>query len=125
MIVPMKKISLITMGDKKTKTLKTLRKLGIVHIEISEGASEKIDQLREQTVSLENALFTLGKTKKVTQKEADFAESLKLATQICALTEEKKKCQTTLISLNVELELLKEWGEIDPNGIHELIAKGV
>ena len=125
MIVPMKKISLITMGDKKTKTLKTLRKLGIVHIEISEGASEKIDQLREQTVSLENALFTLGKTKKVTQKEADFAESLKLATQICALTEEKKKCQTTLISLNVELERLKEWGDIDPNGIHELIAKGV
>ena len=39
MIVPMKKISLITMGDKKEETLKKLRELGLVHIEISEGAS--------------------------------------------------------------------------------------
>ena len=32
MIVPMKKVSLITLGDKKNETLKELRKLGILHI---------------------------------------------------------------------------------------------
>ena len=35
MIVPMKKVSLVIMGDKKEETLKKLRKLGIVHIEIT------------------------------------------------------------------------------------------
>ena len=37
MIVPMKKVSLIILGDKKAETLKKLRKLGLMHIEIAEG----------------------------------------------------------------------------------------
>ena len=36
MIVPMKKVSLLTLGDRKSETLKKLRKLGILHIEITE-----------------------------------------------------------------------------------------
>ena len=44
MIVPMKKVSLITLGDHKEATLKKLRKLGIVHIEINEGFGEKLAQ---------------------------------------------------------------------------------
>ena len=45
MIVPMKKVSLIIMGDKKAETLKKLRRLGIVHIEINEGSGEKLNSL--------------------------------------------------------------------------------
>ncbi len=125
MIVPMKKVSLITLGDQKAKTLKTLRKLGIVHIEITEGASERIDQLREQIALLESALYTIGKVKKETPKEMDAPKALELATRICALAEEKKKCQADLIAQTVELDRLKEWGDIEPDGIHELTSKGL
>ena len=59
MIVPMKKVSLILLGDKKTETLKKLRKLGLVHIEIAEGAGERIDQLKEQMALLESGIFIL------------------------------------------------------------------
>ena len=45
MIVPMKKVSLIIMGDKKEDTLKKLRKLGMVHIEITEGSGERLNEL--------------------------------------------------------------------------------
>ena len=57
MIVPMKKISLIVMGDKKAEALKQLRQLGIVHIEISEGSGRKLEELKEQITLLENAIF--------------------------------------------------------------------
>ena len=45
MIVPMKKVSLIILGDKKSETLKELRKLGMMHIEIAEGTGERINEL--------------------------------------------------------------------------------
>ena len=44
MIVPMKKVSLIIMGDKKSETLKKLRKLGILHIESVEGSGKKLEE---------------------------------------------------------------------------------
>ena len=45
MIVPMKKVSLIFLGDKREDALKKLRKLGLEHIEITEGTGEKLSQL--------------------------------------------------------------------------------
>ena len=71
MIVPMKKVSLIIMGDKKKETLKKLRKLGIVHIEIAEGSGEKLIQLNERVALLESSLFLLGKNKNVEPKDVD------------------------------------------------------
>ena len=71
MIVPMKKVSLILKGDKKEETLTKLRKLGLVHIEISEGSGEKLVKLGEQITLLESAIFTVGKSKNA-EKKADF-----------------------------------------------------
>ena len=63
MIVPMKKISLVVMGDKKREALKKLRKAGIVHIEITEGSGKKIGELKTQISLLENAVFVLSEKK--------------------------------------------------------------
>ena len=63
MIVPMKKVSLIVLGDKKTETLKKLRKLGIIHVEITEGSGEKLVALKDKVSLLESALFAIGKRK--------------------------------------------------------------
>ena len=57
MIVPMKKVSLIIRENKKDETLKKLRKLGIVHIEIAEGAGERLASLQEQIALLESAIL--------------------------------------------------------------------
>ena len=62
MIVPMKKVSLIIREDKKDEALKKLRKLGIIHIEISEGSGERLSLLQEQIALLESTLFTIGKS---------------------------------------------------------------
>ena len=90
MIVPMKKVSLIVMGDKKTETLKRLRKLGLMHVEITEGSGERLVQLKEQIALLESAIFGIGKVKGVEPKEIDTAEAVAVAREIAALSEQKK-----------------------------------
>ncbi len=125
MIVPMKKVSLIIMGDKKTQTLKKLRKLGLVHIEITEGSGERLNELQEQISLLESAIFTVGKKKNAEPKEATASDALSMAEKILSLAEEKKACQAEQIALTTELERLKGWGELDPSGIRELASGGV
>ena len=125
MIVPMKKISLIALGDKKAETLKKLRKLGTVHIEITEGYGEKLSELREQIVLLESANFLIGKNKTVEKIEADVSKALSVAREINTLTEKKKEYLAEKISLDVELDRLKDWGDIDPDAVYELASKGV
>ena len=125
MIVPMKKVSLIIRADKKAETLKKLRKLGIVHIEITEGSGERLTTLQEQIALLESAIFTIGKKKNAEQKEVGAEKALSVAAQVAALDEEKKQCQAERITLNSELDRLKIWGDIDPSGIRDLESKGL
>ena len=124
MIVPMKKVSLIIRESKKEETLKKLRKLGIIHIEITEGSGEQLATLREQIALVENALFTVGKKKNTAQKDVPAAQALSVAAEIAALDNEKKQCQADRITLTLELDRLKSWGEMDPHRIGDLAAKG-
>ena len=125
MIVPMKKVSLIIMGDKKQETLRKLRKAGILHIEISEGSGEKLEELKERISLLESAAFIVGKSKKAEVRDLSVDDALKTAKEIISLEEEKKTCQAERVSLNAELDRLKSWGEIDPEKISSLAENGI
>ncbi len=125
MIVPMKKVSLIIMGDKRKEALKKLRKLGMLHIEITEGSGDRLNELSEQIALIESAIFTLGKPKTAEQAEIAANEALSIATEISSLSEEKKNIRAQIAAENAELDRLKSWGEFDPASIEELISKGV
>ncbi len=125
MIVPMKKVSLVILGDKKQETLKKLRKLGILHIEITEGFGERLDELKEQIFLLESAVFIIGKNKNSEVKNLTVSDALSAAKEISALAEEKKQCQAQRIALNTELERLKSWGDFNPREIIELSENGI
>ena len=125
MIVPMKKVSLIIRGEKKTETLKTLRKLGLVHVEISEGSGEKLAALREEVALLESATFLIGKKKKAKQEALPVSEAQALASRVLALDAEKKQHLAALAALKAELERVKSWGDFDPRSILDLQAKGL
>lgn len=127
MIVPMKKVSLIIKGDKRRETLKRLRKLGILQIEITEGSGEKLEKAKGQITLLENASAYLQekKQKKIEMIDADVPETLAIAKEVVALAEEKKDCQAEGIAIQVELERLKSWGEFDPQSILDLVEKGI
>ncbi len=125
MIVPMKKVSLIIMGDKKTETLKKLRKLGMIHIEITEGSGDHLNEIKEQISLLESAVFILGNKKDTESEVLSLTDALKIANEISSLTDEKKNCQAEMITLNSELERLKNWGELKPESIKDLVEKGI
>lgn len=125
MIVSMKKVSLIIMGDKKEETLKKLRKLGMVHIEITEGSGERLNELKEQISLLESAAFIVGNKKNAEEKEITATEALCVAKEISYFTEEKKECQAKQIAFNSELERLKDWGDFDPSSVADLVEKGI
>ena len=129
MIVPMKKVALIIKGDKKTETLSELRKLGILQIEITEGSGEKLEKLKAKQTMLENAVFSLQEKKQKKQTvemiDADVATAADIAKSIVSLADEKKAYQADKAAVEVELERLKSWGEIDPQAIKELTKKGV
>ncbi len=127
MIVPMKKVSLIIMGDKKSESLKKLRKLGILHIESVEGSGKKLEELKETIALLEGALFTLSekKDKKIKQDRLSCEKSIFAAKQIMALDGEKKQQLAERITLTAELDRVSAWGELDPQKLALLAEKGV
>lgn len=127
MIVPMKKVSLIIMGDKKSETLKKLRKLGILHIESDEGSGKKLEELKERVSLLESALFSISekKNKKIKQENIDAEKAFSVAREIVSLEDEKKLCSAEKITLAAELDRLSGWGEIDPEKLNVLAEKGV
>ena len=127
MIVPMKKVSLMIMGDKKRETLKKLRKAGIVHIEITDGPGKATEKLQEQIAVLESAAFILSekKNKNIEQKAVSVSEAVEIAREINSLDEEKKNKLNRRLALTAELDRLNSWGEINPDDINELSEYGV
>ena len=127
MIVQMKKVSLIILGDKKSETLKTLRNLGILHIEIAEGSSNTLTQLKNNVTLLEGAISTLSErvTKSTKHETVDLDKALSVARQVAALNDKAKQCQSERITLNNELDRIKSWGDIDPEAIKALSQKNL
>ena len=127
MIVQMKKVSLIILGDKKSETLKTLRNLGILHIEIAEGSSNTLTQLKNNVTLLEGAISTLSErvTKFTKHETVDLDKALSVARQVAALNDKAKQCQGERITLNNELDRIKSWGDIDPEAIKALSQKNL
>ncbi len=127
MIVPMKKVSLIALGSEKENTLKQLRKLGLLHIKIQETVSTRVQELQEQVDELEKALFAVEdkKAKNVVPEEVDEQRALKIAETIAALKDEQRALASEKNSHLLELERLKNWGEVDTEAISYLASNGV
>ena len=127
MIVPMKKISLIILTGQKEQALKQLRKAGLVHIQITERPSEKLNLLKEQISLLESSIFTVSSKhgKDVKQQEVPLEQALSAAKEISQAEEEKKNCISKLGRLKSELERLSDLGEIDPDDFVYLAGKGI
>ncbi len=127
MIVPMKKVSLIVLKHEKETALKKLRKLGLLHIAITEGSGAHLTELTEAVTKLEAGIAAISElvTDTTVMKEACVDEALAAADRISALSEEKKLCRGEITALSNELARLASWGEIDTEALDALRARGV
>ncbi len=128
MIVPMKKVSVLVLDTEREIALHELRHLGLLHIETGtlHGDLEKINRLKEHIGVIQQGMFAIAELKKRSdaQWNADTEKCMTMAVQIAALSEGKKECRTKITALQLELERLKKWGEMDPADFAELAAKG-
>ncbi len=127
MIVPMKKVSFFVLDSEKKQTLKKLRKLGLLHIEVMQGSGPKLTQLREQITELENASYAVSDrvNKDTVSKDISTEEALSVAGRISSLLEERKAVYAEVSAVKDELERLKGWGEIHPEDLASLAEKGI
>ncbi len=127
MIVPMKKLSVVTLSDKKVETLRSLRRLGLMHIEETEGNGERLLKLKQRLSLLESGIYTLTERvkKDTVQVEATTEQALVVAENISASVEEKKSVKVKISALENELQRLEGWGEIDPCELKYLAEKGI
>ena len=124
MIVPMKKVSLIILGNEKEQALNELQRLGLLHIEIAEGSGEKLASLKDKMSLLEASALVLGE-RVTNQREITADEAYALAKEVSALLDEKKALQGEQITLINELDRILAWGDIDPEKLDELVSKNV
>lgn len=131
MIVPMKKVSIITLEAEKKATLSALRKLGIVHIEKLQGGGETVAALKDSAALLSRAVSIVREVKKQKKAPYGFFENvnrgqvLDEAKKIIALAEEKKSRFEEIIRDKSDVERFQKWGKVHPNDFSYLKEKGL
>jgi len=130
MIVPMKKVSLIVLQNERKEALKSLRKVGVLHLEEVQGNSEELASYKDQNSKVEKALSLLGEIKfgkkdKPAQQDVVRDRAVEIAKNVIALSEEKKACFDRITNDSVELERFAKWGEVNPAAFAELGENGV
>ncbi len=127
MIVSMKKVTLIALGNEKISTLKKLRKLGLMHIKIQDSHSARAQELQEEVNELEKVIFAVSDkaTKKTIWQEVEPQKACEIAKSIASLLEEHKSNAAEKVKHQTELDRLKSWGEIDLDSLSFLTEKGI
>jgi V/A-type H+-transporting ATPase subunit I len=129
MIVPMKKVSLVILDKEKSNALKTLRKIGVVHIEDIEGKGEVLAKFKSVSDTLFNASMLLSdikvNKKKIKYENLSNEESLKKASRVLDIFDRKKELFDQISNATAELDRLAGWGEFDPKDFDYLHQKGI
>ena len=71
MIEPMKKVSVVLLNKEREDALKSLRKIGLVHLEKLEGSSEKLSAFKEASANATVTESVLGEIKLPKKSKGD------------------------------------------------------
>lgn len=130
MIVPMKKVFLVVLEKERRGALKSLRKLGVLHVEEVAGNSEELSKLRESNSKIEKAISILSEIKAPKKQKSISVklskdDTLSLADKVISLVDEKKNCRDKVTANNVENDRFSAWGSVVPEDFSYLSEKGV
>ncbi|MCL2193488.1 MAG: V-type ATP synthase subunit I [Treponema sp.] len=149
----MKKVNLVVQDSRKDEALTRLRDLGVMHIEMSKGPSEKLDEILERKARVEKAIALFKnniKQKKAPQKEgpqmlgrrasdrmgneeqepysADAVNTPSrpnLVDLLLGMAEELKGLEEQYALLTKERGRIAPWGEFDPADLEFMALNGV
>lgn len=130
MIEPMKKVSVVLLNKEKEEALKALRKIGLVHLEKIDGASEKLTAFKEYS---NNAMLTesilgeikLPKVKKGSEPKLSDERVIELCKEVVAKSERKKQLMEEISADTTELDRFAAWGDVSNEDLDFLAEKGI
>ena len=117
MIEPMKKVSVVLLNKEKEEALKALRKIGLVHLEKIDGASEKLTAFKEYSNNAMLAEAILGeiklpKVKKGSEPKLSDDKVIELCKEVVAKSERKKQLMEEISADTTELDRFALWGDV-------------
>ncbi len=135
MIVPMKKISVIVLENRRRESLRALRKAGVMHITDTSGRSQTCDDLATQRERLEEVMTKLIDVRSSYKKEhvpsAELTQVLEpdefaeVHARALYLIEQEKEKSENIQKLRLQYDRLSVWGDFNPEDITELRASHI
>ena len=130
MIVPMKKVFILTQSKDAADAVKSLRKLGLLHVENQEAPEgEDINSLHEDLAVIEKAIGILSLPEfyeKCDVKSVKMLKDWRFAAKHLADSKSRyDQLYEYLTSLKEKISRWEAWGDFNPDDIAELAARGL
>lgn len=133
MIVPMKKMHIFMRESEKHTSLRILRSLGVMHVNVQQFSSGRIDELQEQHSELKRICDRVETTYDAAVKAAKHRveeqirvdEMLHRRTRLVEFLDEELKLEQRITEIESEIDRLESWGDFSPAAIHELAHAGI
>ena len=129
MIEQMKKVSIVILNKEKEGALKTLRKIGLVHLQKLEGSGEKLNAFKEYTSNAIVSESILGEIKLPKQKgkvpSLSDEKVIELCSEVVKKSERKKQLMEEIAADTTELDRFSDWGSVCVEDIEYLKEKNI
>lgn len=131
MIEPMKKVSIVLLNREKEEALKSLRKVGLVHLEKLEGSSDKLAAFKEYTNNANVTEAILGEIKQPKKAKGNVEETLtneeviKLCSDVVSKNDRKKQLLEEISANTTELDRFALWGSVNLDDLKFLKDKNI
>ncbi len=130
MIVPMKKITIISVAHEKVGTISELAKLGVLHVaatDLFESEDRATINMAIETNARALSILSSIKSKATLAPEIDIKtlSPEKKAEKILAIAEENANFAKDISVLSGKIESLTPWGDFNPEDLRRLNGKGV
>jgi V/A-type H+-transporting ATPase subunit I len=129
MIVPMRKVTLVALDRRRAESLRELRRVGVMHVEIAPGVGAgdgRVEELREHRSLVARALGLLAAEKGAGREgPGPAADPIDVAREVDASCEKEQAAAQERARLARLVETLEPWGDFDPSALRALAEKGV
>ncbi len=125
MIAPMKKVWLVVHEKEKSRSLLALRKLGLMHLETDRASGLEYEKLVKMREDLSVALNIVPTSKAGNTDRLSTEDALSLARKIISDNRRIDELLEESGRISRELDLLVDWGEVDPEKIAALKRDGI
>ncbi len=125
MIVPMKKVHVLTLEDRRESTVAELGQLGIVHVGTKSQHSDSLENLYRKRVELERAQGVLEAFETRDAPTESAPEPQEFAQRVLELADEQRGLRERLTRLADERERLAPWENVSPEVLRKLRDYGI